>query len=123
VSFAKAKEVELGSITDPVKVYVGYHSVEADGSLGDGETPDPYQAHAEDLIQFTIIQFDCPVAEVSTVWRTIYAACATWTPIPEEANFSNFMHSGGGVMGLKDGRIWWLDKWRLSFPRVSTDWF
>lgn len=122
VGWARAKEMDLGLITDPVKVVVGYHSVDALGELGDGDTPDPYQSYAEDLVQFAAIQFACPVADFHLVWKNIYIACATWSPIPAEANFSNFMHSGGGAMGLKDGRIWWFDRWRLSFPRVSTVW-
>jgi hypothetical protein len=122
VGWAKAKEMDLGSISDPVKVSVGYHSVDALGELGDGDTPDPYQSYSQDLVQFAVVQFTCTVTELPTVWRNIYSACATWTPIPSEADFSNFMHSGGGAMGIKDGRIWWLDKWRLSFPRVSTEW-
>jgi hypothetical protein len=37
-----------------------------------------------------------------------------------EKDISGFMYSGGGAMGLKDGRIWWMDRWRIDFPRVSN---
>ena len=119
-AFARAKEMNLEGLDQIIKVKVGYHSVDSDGVLGDGETPDPYQYFAEDLSFSCIVQFTCGVAEFHTVWQSIYDSCSGWIPLDAEKDISGFMYSGGGAMGLKDGRIWWMDRWRIDFPRVSN---
>lgn len=121
VDWARAKEMDLGTALDPVMVKVGYHSVEGDGNMDEVDAPDFIQTYSQDLQQFIIVQFTCSVAEFHNIWQIIYAACASWDPIPAEGDYSNLMHSGGGAMGLKDGKIWWLDKWRLNFPKVTTE--
>ena len=119
VNWLKESEQNLPNTTDEITVYIGYHSLEADGILGDGSTPDPYVQFSEDLIQFCLVQFNCKVSDLHSVWRNIYNACAKWIPLPAEADYTAFTHSGGGVKGIQAGRIWWVDRWRISFPRAN----
>jgi hypothetical protein len=117
--WAKEKELDLGLFSDPVFVKVGYHSLEANGVLDDGSAPDPYVQFSEDLTQHIIVQFICKQSDLPTVWKAVYDACAKWLPLPVEENYTALTHSGGGTIGIKGGRIWWLDRWRIDFPRAN----
>lgn len=119
VNWIRESEQNLPNISDDVSILVGYHSLEADGVLGDGSTPDPYVQFSEDLIQFVIVQINCKVSDLHSVWLEVYNACAKWTPLTAEKDYTAFTHSGGGVKGIQSGRIWWVDRWRISFPRAN----
>jgi len=118
-SWAKAKEPSLLNDTDPPRIFVGYHSINALGHLGEGHTPDYYEAFSEDLSQGFQTQFTCAVNLVPTVWHAVYNSCSGWVPLEPEKEYTGIYHSGGGVMGLDNGRIWWLDNWRMDFPRAN----
>ena len=119
VGWIKETDQNLPNQTDAVSVLVGYHSVDADGVLGDGSTPDPFVQFSEDLILYAIVQFNCKSSDFPVVWRALYHACSKWIPMPAEADYTAFTHSGGGVKGIQSGRMSWVDRWRISFPRAS----
>jgi len=117
--WAKAKEPSLANDIDPPRLFVGYHSITALGHLGEGHAPDKYMEFAEDLSQMFTTQFTCAVGSVPTVWHAVRNSIAGWAPLPAEKEYTGIYHSGGGVMGLDNGRIWWLDNWRIDFPRAN----
>jgi hypothetical protein len=117
--WAKAKEPSLLNDIDPPRVFIGYHSITALGHLGQGEAPDPYMYFAEDLSQMFTTQITCAISLLPTAWHKVHNSLSGWIALPAEKEFTGIYHSDGGVMGLDNGRIWWLDNWRLDFPRAS----
>lgn len=116
--WAKSKEMDLSNSLAPPEIKIGYRSVESTGTLGDGETPDPYQYFEEDLTQGFIVMFSCRVVELHIIWRNLYNCISGWIPPDLEADHSGIFYSGGGASGLQNGRIWWTDHWRMDFPRL-----
>lgn len=119
VSFARAKEPSFANENDPPRLFVGYHAILSLGHLGEGESPDPYMAFAEDLSQSFQTQILCSVADLPVTWHNVYNSLHGWMPLTVEKEYSGIFYSNGGVMGLNNGRIWWLDNWRMDFPRAN----
>jgi hypothetical protein len=118
VSFCRVIQPALAP--DP-KIYVGYKAVEAEpgGALGEGQTEDYYIQFSENLSQYFQVQLTCSVSTFHSVWEEVYEKTAGWVPLEQEKDYSSVMHSGGGIMGLDNGNIWWVDTWRTDFPRAN----
>lgn len=119
VDWSKMKEPSLANAGDAPTIGVGYHSVTPLGGLGEGDSPDPYEAFAEDLGQGIQLQIICKVEDFHIVWKAVYASMRGWIPLPAEQNYTGMFHSGGGNAGISNGRIFWIENWRIDFPRAN----
>ena len=101
-------------------VRVGYLNNNAMDVTSRAITPDLYDQGWSDIIQTIEVHFVAMEQDIPTVWKALYAACCGWNPIPAEEVYSGMTYSEGGVIGIDNGKYWWLDRWTLSFPRVTN---
>ena len=122
VEYARDKEpniMELGAL--PI-VFVGYSSIDATNS----NAPiayDLFNNHGEDLIQTFDILIACETVNLPVVWRNVYTSLIGKHPTlgySSTASTSGLTYSQGGVMGLSNGKLWWIDKYKVGFPTTNV---
>lgn len=119
IELAKSKEPSLIELSNLPVIFIGYGGVEAKNPRSPIEF-DLFNLHGEDLVQTFDIQIVCEAANLSTIWKTIYPKLIGWNPVLAEANYSGLTYSHGGVIGMDNSRLWWIDKWKIGFPVVSV---
>ena len=115
----KDKQISLSKTVELPLIYVGFASLDSDDPSIPGALNN-YDQHGEDLIQAFDIQIVCLEDELVTVWRAIHTAIIGWNPQPLEEQFSGFTYKQGGMIGLENGRLWWLDRWQIAFPTMNV---
>lgn len=116
---AKVKEPSLVATNILPIVYVGFQSLDSENpSLA--ISTDLYDEHGIDLVQTFSIQINCLETNLSTIHRIIYKALIGWNPRPLEEQFSGFSYKQGGVIGLDNGRMWWIDLYTIGFPSLNV---
>ena len=119
IELARVREPELQEILDLPILYVGYATIDSKNP----STPIEYNVfntHGEDLVQSFDIQIVCKPADLETIWKTVYTKLIGWNPIGQEVHHSGFTYAQGGVMGLANGNLWWIDRWRIGFPTLEV---
>ena len=119
VELARVREPELQEISGLPVIYVGYATIDSKNPSAPIELT-MFNTHGEDLVQSFDIQIVCKSADLPTIWKNIYTKLITWNPQPLERHHSGFTYSQGGVMGLANGNLWWLDRWRIGFPTLEV---
>lgn len=120
VQYSRSKEPVLQELTDLPIIYLGYSTIDSKHP----SSPIEYSLlnqHGEDLVQSFSIQIVCEQTMLSTIWKTIHPVLIGWNPNPNEAYRSGLTYSQGGVVGIENSRIWWVDIWRLGFPTVNVN--
>lgn len=120
VELARVREPELQEITDLPIIYIGYATVDSKNPTSPIEH-DLYNLHGEDLVQSFDIQIVCRAENLPTIWKNIYSKLIGYNPTPNENMHSGFTYSQGGVMGLANGNLWWIDRWKIGFPTVNVN--
>ena len=109
------------NVSDPTVIYVGYHSMTSKNPNAPIDLM-LFNAHGEDIEQLFDIHIDTTIENLPTVWRAIYTAITDYTPIgliSSQASVSGFCYTQSGLVGLTNGRIVWLDRWRIGFPSAT----
>jgi hypothetical protein len=120
VELARVREPELQETIALPIIYVGYASVDSKNPSAPQEFT-MLNLHGEDLVQSFDIQIVCKGTALPTIWKAVYSALVGYNPVPNEAMHSSFTYSQGGVMGLANGNLWWVDRWRIGFPTVNVN--
>lgn len=116
---AKAKEPTLSELTNLPIVYVGFRSLDSNNPTTPNSHSDFEQA-GENLVQAFDLQICCEEENLPVIWRTIYKTLQGTNSQPLEQQFSSMTYQKGGVMGIENGRLWWLDRWAVQFPSFNT---
>jgi hypothetical protein len=119
VELARVREPELQEVVDLPIIYIGYASIDSKNPSAPIEHT-LFNTHGENLVQSFDIQIVCKSSDLPTIWKTIYTKLITWNPEPLEQYHSGFTYSQGGVMGLANGNLWWLDRWKIGFPTLEV---
>lgn len=120
VQFARDREVDLQEQTELPIIYIGYQSIDSKNPTSPVEH-DFLNLHGEDLVQSFTIQIVCTSNDLPTIWKTTHTALIGWNPTPGEQYHSGFTYAQGGVMGLSNSKIWWIDVYRIGFPTVNVN--
>lgn len=119
VSEAQNREPVYENVSTTHRIYVGYAGI----SSKDPNAPiekDLYNQHGEDLVQSFDIQINCLNSNFQSVWVAIYQKLVGWHPYTLPANVTGFTYAEGGPMGLVEGNIFWVDRWRIGFPTTNV---
>lgn len=117
---AREKQIVLSELTELPIIYVGYATIDS----MDANTPTAtgyFLHHGEDLIQSFDIHICTTVANFRTVWINTYRALIGYNPNTLAKNTSGLSYSQGGLMGLEDSKMWWMDRWRINFPTTNVE--
>ena len=120
IELARVREPELQEAIALPIIYVGYASIDSKNPAAPQELT-MLNLHGEDLVQSFDIQIVCKGTALPTIWKAVYSALIGYNPVPNEAMHSGFTYSQGGVMGLANGNLWWVDRWRIGFPIVNVN--
>lgn len=125
IEYAKDKEPNIQELTALPIVTVGYAGL-------DSKSPnlpiehDIYNLHGENLVQsFDIISI-CDSTKPDTLAamvRNIHGALVGYTPTVSIASLqgvSGLTYSQGGVIGLVNSKIIWLDRYKIGFPTIDV---
>lgn len=117
VEHARIKEPDLTEFVDLPVIYVGYATIDSKNPTSPIEHSF-FNLHGEDLVQGFDVQIVCDIDSLATIWKNCYTSLIGFNPIPGEEYRSGFTYSQGGMIGISNGRIWWLDRWKIGFPTV-----
>jgi len=119
VERAKAKEPVLSELNTLPIAYVGFRGIDSNNPT----TPESfsnYEQNGENLIQTFDVHICCESTDLPVIWRKIYKSLSGKNPIPAEAQFSSITYQQGGVIGIENARLWWLDRWAVQFPSLNV---
>lgn len=115
---AKSKEPITFTEGDLPIIYVGFRSLDSESPT----TPisqDLYDEHGTDLVQTFDIHINCMEENLPTIHRALYAALVGKNFGPSGSDQqSGFAYKQGGVIGLENGTIWWIDVWHIGYPSL-----
>lgn len=102
------------------RIYVGYGTLKSEIAGSDLDY-NAFNLHGEGMMQTIDVQITCPVGQFYTVFKKVYKALNGWNPIESELIRTALAYEQGGVMGLDNGNIWHLDRYRIGFSTISLD--
>jgi len=114
----KAKEPVLTELGKLPIIYVGYRGLDSKNPT----TPESfsnYEQYAENLVQTIDVQICCLTQDLPTIWRSVYASLSGKSTQPPEEQYSSITYQKGGVIGIENDRLWWLDRWGVQFPSMN----
>lgn len=120
IELSSIKQPTLQAQGEPPIIYVGYYAIDSKNPTIPIEH-DLFNQHGEDLVQTFEIQIDCMIEDFEKVWKDIYKSIIGWTPDIQERQHTGFTYAQGGVMGLENSRLWWLDRWKVGFPTTNVE--
>lgn len=123
VELVRAREPNLPELTSLPIIYVGYSTIDSKNPSAPIEY-DLFNQYGEDLVQSFDIQIVCTASELSTIWKKVYTALIGYTPTFSQssgASVSGLTYAQGGVMGIVNDRLYWLDRWRIGFPTTNVE--
>lgn len=100
------------------RVTLGYYDLNSQ-SPTEPLANNKFNQAAENLIQGFDLQIDCNSLDLPVVWRALHKAIIGQNTQPLEEEFSGLTYGTGGLIGLSQGRIHWLDRWRVDFPTIN----
>lgn len=115
VEFSDTKESNLQELNTLPIVYIGYSTITAKNS-SNPESFSAFEQFGENLIQRIETQICCEVQDLPVIWRTVYKSLQGKNNIPLEQQFSALTYQKGGMVGLENSRLRWLDIWGVQFP-------
>lgn len=101
-------------------VRVGYLNNNAMDITSRAMTPGINDQMWSDIIQTIEVHFVTLESNIPTVWKALYNACCGFNYDPIEQEYSSLTYAEGGVIGIDNGKYWWVDRWNISFPRVTN---
>jgi hypothetical protein len=117
IELSRDKEPNLQDLEELPIIYVGYASIDAKNPHAPIESSF-FNLHGEDLVQAFDIMTVCEAENLPEIWKNIYTSLIGFNPVPGEEYRSGLTYAQGGVIGLSNGKIWWLDRWKIGFPTV-----
>ena len=115
IAKARSKEPDLAETAALPIIYVGYGTIDSKNPNQPIEL-DTYSMNGEDLVQSFDIQIVCKEIDLKTIWTATFKALIGWNPVTVEQMHSSMTYSQGGVIGISNDNIWWLDRYRIGFP-------
>ena len=79
-----------------------------------------YQMTGENLVQGFDVQIICEQKDLVVIWREVFKALVGTNEEPIDEQFSGLTYASGGVIGFDNGRINWLDRYRIDFPTINV---
>lgn len=119
INFAREKEPDFHTIATLPVIYVGYANIDSKNPSIPLEST-IFNSHGEDLVQTFEVQIVSELASFRTIWINVYKSLIGVNPVAAEANRTGFTYAQGGVMGLSNGLLWHLDRWKIGFPTVNV---
>jgi hypothetical protein len=119
--FLQSDKPTLASFTALPVVFVDTTKVLRTDGFGSGRTTANDQLFAEDFKQMVEIHFCTTSEQKHTVWSNLWGAVAGWHEDAYEGVYSGLTYLEGGQAGMENGRIWWIDRWVIEFPRVYPE--
>lgn len=119
VELARAKEPDLHEIGSLPIIFVGYATIDSKNPTIPLEST-IFNSSGEDLVQGFDVQIISTIVDFKPIWVTVYNTLIGENPIPGEKYRSGFTYAQGGVMGLANGLLWHLDRWKIGFPTVTV---
>ena len=119
VEISRGKEVVLQNITDLPLIYVGYGTIHSGTSSQDLISCNEYEQIDQDSYQVFHIKIVSTSVDFASIWKQVNKLLAGWSPYVPDYEYSAFSHIEGGVMGEDNKKLWHLDLWKLSFPKIS----
>jgi hypothetical protein len=122
IEYTRDKEPNTQELLSLPVVYVGYASLDSTNP----NAPiayDLFNLHGEDLVQSFDVLTVCEVENLHTVWRKLYSSLIGKHPtlsLSSTASTSGLTYAQGGVIGLSNGKLWWLDRWKIGFPTTNV---
>lgn len=107
------------NMVEGTKIFVGYYSVMPAALQGDFDTSNSYDQNIQDLAQVIEVHLLTSVDTFISDWKKVYNSIAGWYPLADEQNISGTALLEGGAAGLQNGVFWWIDRWRINFPRMN----
>jgi hypothetical protein len=120
VSAARDKQPNFETLLNLPTIYIGYATLKCrnpEERLPAGF----FDLHGEDISQFFDISICCEVENFRETWINIFKSLIGWNPNTLAANTSGFAYIEGGMMGLEQGRFWWLDRMAINFPTTNVN--
>lgn len=106
------------NIEDLPQISVGYFKLTSPRGTTEESREIVAQA-GENITQSFHVTIHCKVENLPTIWRTLHTALIGYNPQPLEEQFSSFGYGLGGIVGLENGKIVWVDRWDLDFPTLN----
>jgi hypothetical protein len=119
VTHARAKEPDLTDADNLPIIYIGYSSVTSKNPSAPIEH-DLYNMYGEDLVQSFDIHIVCKQADLVTIWKNVYKNLIGYYPVATEESHTGLTYSQGGVVGISNDNLWWLDRYNIGFPTVAV---
>lgn len=120
VEASRNKEPDLQELVNLPIIFVGYASVDSiDPSVPTNH--DLYNMHGEDLAQTFDVQIVCQIQDLPTIWKTVYTSLIGFNPQEGQQIHTGFTYAQGGVIGLSNGKLWHVDRWRIDFPTLNVE--
>ena len=114
VRYAVDKDIDIEDPTALPIIHIGYNNIDRE-KANLAPALDSYSANGENLIQSFTIQLLCTQTTFPTIWKAVYKKLYQWYPVLADPHTS-FTYFQGGVMGLSNGKFYWVDIWRVGFP-------
>lgn len=121
ISKAKSKdpiETDTPLLTKTPVIFIGHTAIDSENPTTPGSL-DIYNQAGEDLIQSFDFHLNCMEPDLQLLWRELHKAMIGKNVQPLEEQFSGFTYKQGGMLGIDNGRIWWLDRWQIAFPTLN----
>lgn len=116
VELAQQREPNLTDLEDLPVLYLGYRAIDSTATKGYNN----YQQGGEDLTQIFEVHICCEATHLPTIWRRVHKALLGKSTQTAEEQFTSITYEKGGVIGIENGRLWWLDRWMVQFPSFNT---
>lgn len=116
--YSKNKNSTLQDVETRPTIFLGYTGIDSRHPTTP-ESMNIVDAHGEDLVQSFDLIINCPVDKLPEIWKNLYTALVGQNTQPAEAAFTGLSYKQGGVIGLDNGRMEWLDRWSVAFPTAS----
>ena len=120
IDFSRDIELNDQVISELPVVYVGYATM-------DSRNPNAaiaysfLEEHGENLIQSFDVKIVSTVENFSPVWINVYRALNTY--MSDRTGATSFTtgltYAQGGILGLSNGKIWHVDRWRIGLPTTN----
>lgn len=128
-TFTKVPIIKKAKVKEPIEqdtilltktpvVFIGHTAIDSENPTTPGGM-DLYDQAGEDLIQSFDFHLNCMEPDLKLLWRALHTAMIGKNTQPLEEQFSGFTYKQGGMIGIDNGRIWWLDRWQIAFPTLN----
>lgn len=119
VEAVRSKEPMLTEEVDLPIIYVGYSGI---NSTNPSFTLDSnfIDMHGEKQIETFETQIVALPEDLSIVWNKLFETIIGKHVVGGEEDRSGITHSQGGIVGIENGRYWWIDRWNMAFPTLNV---